>query len=71
MSDKKISKYRNAFESSTEWGLRRKFLKVHHDKFDEDRLVCLSMCYVNIEVYGCTYPAPVMKCIQRLKAELK
>ena len=50
-----VESYRNPYESNTEWGMRKKFLLAHHKKLDIDRLICLSNCYVNVEIYGCRY----------------
>ncbi|KAH9499661.1 hypothetical protein Btru_074361 [Bulinus truncatus] len=52
---------RDEFESNTEWSLRRKFLHSNIDSLSLDRLICLSRCFVNVAVYGCSYPPQVMK----------
>lgn len=51
MSD--IDKYRNKNETEKEWQLRKLFIEKYMDKYDEDRLLCLAQCYVNIETLGC------------------
>ncbi|WAR31422.1 NKRF-like protein [Mya arenaria] len=50
-----VESFRNPNESTTEWKLRRQFLLAHNDKLEPDRLVCLANCYVNVEIYGCTF----------------
>lgn len=55
-----VDSLRDEFESNTEWRLRRQFLETNIDSLDLDRLVCLSRCFINMTVYGCSYPRPVM-----------
>jgi len=55
-----VDSLRDEFESNTEWSLRRKFLESNVDDLPLQRLVCLSRCFVNMVVYGCSYPQPVM-----------
>ncbi|BFZ05955.1 hypothetical protein BsWGS_08994 [Bradybaena similaris] len=59
-----IDSLRGEFESSREWRLRKKFLEMNYGSLPVDRLVCLSRCFVNIAMYGCSYPAAVMKDVQ-------
>lgn len=66
-----VESFRNPYESNTEWRMRREFLMAYHDKLDLDRLVCLSNCYVNVEIYGCSYPTQTMIQLQELIKELK
>lgn len=56
-----IENLRDEFESNTEWSLRRQFLASNIDEVPIDRLICLSRCFVNMAVYQCSYPHPVMK----------
>ncbi|KAK3593713.1 hypothetical protein CHS0354_013610 [Potamilus streckersoni] len=65
-----VESLRNPFESNTEWRMRRSFLDVHADKFPLDRLICLSNCYVNVEMYGCRYPELVMKQLRELEKDI-
>lgn len=67
MSDRNFTKYRHQHESNAEWNIRRKFFEKHSQKFPEDRLICLSMCHLNVEVYGCTYPPKVMRRLKDLR----
>ena len=55
-----INFLRDEFESNTEWRLRRQFLETNIDSLPLDRLVCLSRCFINMTLYGCSYPTPVM-----------
>lgn len=59
-----INALRKEHESDTEWNLRRAFLISNWGNFQEDRLVCLSHCFINIECYGCRYPRQVMETVQ-------
>ena len=59
-----ISRLRDEFESNTEWRLRRQFLERNIDDLPLERLVCLSRCFINMSVYGCSYPTPVMVEVQ-------
>lgn len=67
MSDRNFANYRHQHESNAEWNIRRKFFEKHSQKFPEDRLICLSMCHLNVEVYGCTYPPKVMRRLKELR----
>jgi hypothetical protein len=55
-----VTSLRDEFESSTEWRLRRKFLENNIASLMPDRLVCLSRCFINVTLYGCSYPSDVM-----------
>ena len=66
-----VDKYRHSHESSSEWNLRKPFLLAHWDKYDESKLICLSSCFINVEVYGCSYPPAVMSELQSLKEEIQ
>lgn len=57
---------RGEFESNTEWKLRRKFLYEHHTLFSIDTLICMSNCFINMELHGCKYPIHVMDRINKL-----
>ncbi|KAL5012947.1 hypothetical protein ScPMuIL_011498 [Solemya velum] len=65
-----IEELRGPYESNVEWNLRRLFLEEHKDRFPEDRLVCLSNCFINVEMYGCRYPGPVMEQLKELSSSL-
>ncbi|RUS75647.1 hypothetical protein EGW08_016601, partial [Elysia chlorotica] len=55
---------RDEFESSREWKLRKKFLDANVSSLTQDRLICLSKCFINSAMYGCSYPTAVMKEIE-------
>jgi len=65
-----VDSYRFKHESEKEWRMRRQFLLTHRDKFSDSRLRCLSSCYINVECYGCCYPAALMRQLAELTAEL-
>ncbi|GAB1600919.1 uncharacterized protein LOC115216311 [Argonauta hians] len=65
-----IESLRNKIESNKEWRLRRRFIEANKDKLPVDRLVCLSMCYINHVSYGVTYPTGVMEIVKELMANL-
>jgi hypothetical protein len=48
-----VNKYQSPHEPSHQWDLRRRFMEMHMGRFDEDRLVCLSQTFANIEFLGC------------------
>jgi hypothetical protein len=48
-----IESLRNPNETDKEWRLKKKFIQRYTGKFENDRLVCLAQCYVNIETMGC------------------
>lgn len=61
MREGEIEYMRTPHESNTEWKIRRKFLDKYYGKMDQDRLIPLSQCYVNVEMWGCMYPPEVMR----------
>ena len=65
-----VEKYKEGDENPTSWKLRKHFLITHYDKFPENRLVCLSKCYINVKIDGCKYPGPVMTQLHELSKEL-
>lgn len=65
-----IDTMRGDHESSEEWNLRRKFLVLHKDTMPFDQLVCMTNCFVNVYIYGCKYPAPVMQKLQGLTSNI-
>ena len=65
-----LNRLRNPFESDREWDMRLTFLRIHKDKFPVYRLLCLSNCYINSEVYGCAYGPTLMNQLAHLKREL-
>ena len=66
-----IDELRKPYELSHHWALRKEFIQIYSDKFDLDRLVCLSNVFVNVECMGLTYPDEVMKLIKELGSKVK
>ena len=48
-----VEKYFSPTEPKHHWNLRRTFMEENKGKFDEERVVCLSQTFVNIEILGC------------------
>ena len=71
MTDFDVDSMRLEHESSTDWKIRRSFLAAHHEKFPEDRLLCLASCFVNVEMYGCKYPVGVMSELKELAFDIQ
>ena len=44
-----------------EWKLRKLFLDANVGSLSQDRLFCLSKCFINSAMYGCSYPRAVME----------
>ena len=65
-----VDSFRSPYESDNEWELRRQFLENNFYKFPKDRLVCLSMCYINHVSYGVTYSPGVMSQLRELSQGL-
>ncbi|CAF1142472.1 unnamed protein product, partial [Brachionus calyciflorus] len=59
-------KYRKHNETEREWQLRKLFIERHIDKYNEDRLLCLAQCFVNIKTMGCRYSYKIMNQINEL-----
>ena len=55
-----VDHLRDEHESNSEWRMRKEFLSRNLNNIPLDRLICLSRCFISIEVYGCTYMAEVM-----------
>ena len=51
--DSYFDKYREDHEPLEHWELRREFLKKNKDAFSENRLLCLSKTFANMEFLGC------------------
>ena len=66
-----VERFKTVHESDTEWNLRKDFILAHFDKFDEERLICLSCCFINVELYGCSYPPDVMQQLEILKDDIQ
>ena len=61
-----VESFRDEHESNSEWRMRKEFLSSNYQAVPLDRLICLSRCFISIEVYGCTYPSEVMAEVQQL-----
>lgn len=61
-----VDSFRDEHESNSEWRMRREFLSTNHEALPLDRLICLSRCFISIEVYGCSYPPEVMEQVHQL-----
>lgn len=48
-----LLKYRKQNETEREWQLKKLFIETFISKYDEDRLLCLAQCYVNVQTMGC------------------
>lgn len=70
MAERQINEYRQPWESDEHWTLRKEFIERFQDDFPEDRLLCLAQVYSNVELLGCSYPAPVMLHIRELSKHL-
>ncbi|KAH8038158.1 hypothetical protein HPB51_024298 [Rhipicephalus microplus] len=61
-----IDEYRQPWESSEHWELRREFIVANQGRFSENRVLCLAQAFANVELLGCTYPAAVMAQVNEL-----
>ena len=70
---KDLSKYRQYNESAKHWSVRLEFLKKNFEKFENDinRLLCLSLCYVNMLFLGSRYPIQTLDEIRELSTSLR
>lgn len=66
-----IDKFRNPNETRKESQLKSMFSEKFKNIFDEDRLICLAQCYINIETLGCRYSNDLMKQIKELTSDFK
>lgn len=67
-----VETLRDPHEILPHWEVRREFILLNQDKFDDlDRIVCLSKCFVNIELLGCTYNEDVTKLVKELGSRVK
>ncbi|KAK6196199.1 hypothetical protein SNE40_001469 [Patella caerulea] len=65
-----IDTLRDEYESGAEWSIRRSFLAAHVNSYTLERLICLSRCFINNEIYGCRYPDEVMVLLKTLRLPL-
>jgi len=63
--------YRLETESKKQWELRKQFLETYWDSYDEDRLLCLAQCYVNMRSLGCKYSKSLDSLIEDLAKEFE
>uniref|UniRef100_A0A2R5LD75 XRN2-binding (XTBD) domain-containing protein n=1 Tax=Ornithodoros turicata TaxID=34597 RepID=A0A2R5LD75_9ACAR len=68
--EKDIEEYRQPWESTEHWNLRKEFLLSHEGKFPENRLLCLAQAFANVEILGCSYPQAVMIQLSALAKEV-
>lgn len=66
-----VDSFRNPNELPHHWQLRREFIQMYSDRFDVDRLECLSQLFVNIECMGLSYPQEVMSQVKELGSKVK
>ena len=68
-----LSKYRQYHESAKHWAVRLEFLKQNFESFENDvnRLLCLSLCYVNMLFLGARYPIETLDEIRELSTSLR
>lgn len=66
-----LDKQRKSYELPHHWKLRKEFLQVHSDKFDAERLICLSNVFVYVECMGVKYPKEVMDLVKELGKSVK
>lgn len=68
---KNINDLMKSYELPHHWQLRKEFIQVHNGRFHEDRLICLSNVFINVECLGLTYPDEVMKEIKELGSKVR
>lgn len=64
-------KFRKPYELPHHWRLREDFLRLHWGKFDEDRLICLSNIFINVECMGLSYTTEVMDQVKELGKDIQ
>ncbi|KAK2703783.1 uncharacterized protein LOC136041611 isoform X1 [Artemia franciscana] len=65
-----VRKFRDEYETSEEWEMRRRFLIMHWGEYPENVLLCLSRALVNVHFLGFTYPADFMRILQDMGGEI-
>uniref|UniRef100_A0A182W2N4 G-patch domain-containing protein n=1 Tax=Anopheles minimus TaxID=112268 RepID=A0A182W2N4_9DIPT len=60
-----IDQWKNPLESEKHWALRRAFLEKNQHVLPPDELICLAQVYINMEIYGCTYPSDTMQLVAK------
>ncbi|CAF1262405.1 unnamed protein product [Adineta ricciae] len=63
--------YRLLSESQKQWDLRKKFLERYWNQYDEDRLLCLAQCYVNMRCLGCKYSKSLDSLVEELAKDIE
>lgn len=65
-----MNQYRNAYDSTEVWELKRSFMQKYQSTIPETELVCLAQTMVNIEVLQCRYPQDVVNRIENMGAKM-
>lgn len=65
-NDWDVEKYRTDYESEEHWELKKTFIETHRHNFSEEKIICLSQIFFNIEMLGCRYNGEVMKQISEM-----
>lgn len=63
--------FRDEHESNSEWRMRKEFMSKNFDAVPLNRLICLSRCFISMEVYGCSYPPEVMAQVNQLSTNVE
>lgn len=67
---KDIDDFKGSRELPHYWQLRKVFIQMYKDKFDLDRLICLSNVFVNVTFLGVTYSDAVMRLVKELSSSI-
>uniref|UniRef100_A0A224Z444 Nfkb repressing factor n=1 Tax=Rhipicephalus zambeziensis TaxID=60191 RepID=A0A224Z444_9ACAR len=65
-----LERFRQPWEPSEHWAMRREFIRRHRNRFSENRLLCLAQTFVNMELLGCAYPARVAELVRELAKDV-
>jgi hypothetical protein len=71
MSNEDIEKFRNPHETDKEWKLKELFITKYKDQIQDNRLICLAQCYVNVETLGCRYNEKLMDELKELTEDFR
>lgn len=55
-----VEKYRTDYESEEHWELKKLFINTHRHNFNEEKMICLTQIFFNVEMLGCRYGLEVM-----------
>ncbi|CAF1462290.1 unnamed protein product [Didymodactylos carnosus] len=65
-----IERFRSPNENDRQWMYRKLFIETYWNEYNEERLLCLSQCYMNTKCLGCKYMDPLKSLLEQLEKKV-